>query len=207
MSGRAVIVTLVDLQERIEQIRKKMTKEEIERLVTRWKQGRVPDLPLEKIESLLIKSKDVKEAVRGAAQIILDHLKSSYGGVEIFTMESTRPSYGTGKTQIAYLTCVELKKMGVYAVYTAVKLNDVRNGRFRDWLWEIGGSREEAVLFLDEVDVLVSPELREEERRAVIQAFANAVIEYSENLSGDERYRQALVLVLSHKAREYRRRR
>ncbi len=78
----------------------------------------------------------------------------------------------------------------------------VESGEFRAELWHVGKSRAVQAIFVDEVDTLISPELSEERQARVLEAFANAVIGYTEKMSASGKFKQAIVLVLSFKAEE-----
>lgn len=202
MSGRPAEVTLPELEGKVGLLSEKLTREEIDYVVDRWRQGRELELPLEKVEDLLVRPEEIKRTVEDAVKKILRHLESRLGGVEFFSIESPRRLYGTGKSQVAYFICDRLSELGVHTEYIVVNLGEVESGRFRERLWELGGSVKKAALFVDEVDILASPELEESRQKRVIEIFANALIEYSEGLSRNKEYRHALVLVLSHKAKE-----
>ncbi len=201
MSGRPR-VTASSIMERVTRLEGVLKSDDVNYIVARWLQGRALELPLAKVESLLLRPREVKATVEEAVKRILACLESPYGGVQIFSIESPRRLYGTGKTQIAYFVYKELESRGVPVEYLTASVGDVESGSFRARLWEAGKSKAEAAIFVDEVDVLVSPELGEERQAKVIEAFANAVIEYSEGLSQSKECNQALVLVLSFKAKE-----
>ncbi|MEM1509217.1 MAG: AAA family ATPase [Thermofilaceae archaeon] len=195
-------VTLSDIEEKITRLEKSLKTEDIKYIVNRWLQGRALDIPIAKIRELLVKSKEMEATVREAVDELIQSLESPYGGVEIFSIESPRRTYGTGKSQVAYLLCKELERQGVPTQYLVVSIEDVESGNFRERLWGIGRSKSKFVIFIDEVDVLISPELEEERQAKVIEALANAIVEYSEGLSAFKGYNHALVLILSFKARE-----
>ncbi|MEM1632233.1 MAG: hypothetical protein QXX83_08915 [Thermofilum sp.] len=197
--SRRVETMLKDLESKIEILRKNLDEDELEKVVATWKQGRYLDLPLESAELLLVKADYVREQVEQAVRRLLRHLSSRYGGVDIFSIRSPRHAYGTGKSQMAVLIRNQLRDRGIPTEYLAVGVSSVMSGDFRSRLWGYSGLKE-AVIFIDEVDLLFSPELKEEDQRKLLEAFANIVIEYSESLSARGDVHQALVLVLSYNA-------
>ncbi len=198
MSAR---VSVESLRSKIHQL-KSLDPEVLDYVVTRWSQGRCVRLSLDKAEPLLIRSNDVKKAVWRALERLERVLKSRYGGVELFSIRSSRRVYGTGKSQLAVFIAEELRKQGTPAEYLTVNVGAVERGEFREELFEVGRRRRVQAIFIDEVDVLISPELGLERQRRILESFANAIIEYSERFSRTGDYRQALVLVLSYKAEE-----
>ncbi|MEM3944553.1 MAG: AAA family ATPase [Thermofilaceae archaeon] len=197
--SRRVETMLKDLEGKIEILRKNFGEDELEKVVATWEQGRYLDLPLESAELLLVKADYVREQVEQATRRLLRHLSSRYGGVDIFSIRSPRHAYGTGKSQMAALIRNQLRDQGIPTEYLAVGVSSVMSGDFRSRLWECSGLKK-AVIFIDEVDLLFSPELKEEDQRKLLEAFANIVIEYSESLSARGDVHQALVLVLSYNA-------
>jgi len=162
--------------------------------------GQYLDLPLERAEPLLVRADYVREQVEQTVRRILRRLSSRYGGVDIFSIRFPHHAYGTGMSQIAVFLRNQLRDRGIPTEYLAVGVSSVMSRDFRSRLWRCSGLKE-AVIFIDEVDLLFSPELKEEEQRRLLEVFANIVIEYSENLSARGVVRQVLVLVLSYNAK------
>ncbi|MEM4500679.1 MAG: hypothetical protein QW512_00915 [Thermofilaceae archaeon] len=196
MSRRAEAM-LRDLEGKMEILGKSLSEDELEEVVERWGRGQYIDLPLERAEPLLVRADYVREQVEQAVRRILRRLSSRYGGVDIFSIRSPHHAYGTGKSQIAVLIRNQLRDRGIPTEYLAVGVSSVMSGDFRSRLWRCSGLKE-AVIFIDEVDLLFSPELKEEEQRKLLEVFTNIVIEYSESLSARGDVHQALVLVLSY---------
>lgn len=194
-------VTINAIKEREEAVRRALgeERETLDYILERWLRGRHIDLPLDKVAPLLVKREEIEERVKQAVSKLAKHLHSGHGGVGIFSIVSQRRLYGTGKSQIASFIRQELEKMGVITRFLLVSYNKVMDGSFRYELQKCRGLSPAAV-FVDEVDLVVSPKLGEGEQARVVEAFANDVIEYSEELSAHSEVRQALVLVLSHKA-------
>jgi len=197
--SRRAEAMLRDLEGKMEILGKSLSEDELEEVVERWGRGHYIDLPLERAEPLLVRADYVREQVEQAVRRILRRLSSRYGGVDIFSIRSPHHAYGTGKSQIAVFLRNQLRDRGIPTEYLAVGVSSVMSGDFRSRLWRCSGLKE-AVIFIDEVDLLFSPELKEEEQRKLLEVFANIVIEYSENLSARGDVRQALVLVLSYNA-------
>ncbi len=178
-------------------------------IITRWSQGRHLDLPLEMVEPLLVKPREIKRLVNQAVRRLLDFFQFPYGGsggrVEIFAISSPQRTYGTGKSQIAVFIAKELEKKEIktrflsYASKTQPK-KPISPGVFVTHLLS-GGLDEKLAVFIDELDLLVAPGLTAEEQAKAIEGFANALIEYTES-PPRRGIRHAVIPILSYKVEE-----
>lgn len=197
----SVEVTLKTLSDKVRQLRS-LGPEAIDHVVERWSQGRHLNMALDEVKPLLLRRDEVARKVDEAVSKLKKLLTSPYGGVEIYSIRSPQRTYGTGKSQLAAFIARELTRRGFPARYLTVDVETVESSEFRKTLWEVGEREKVQAIFVDEVDVLVSPELGDERQARVLETFANVVIGYSEHMSAREDYKQAIILVLSYKAEE-----
>lgn len=77
-------VTITDIEEKVTQLEKALKPEDVDYIIRRWLQGRALEVPLAKVENLLVRFREVKAYVGEVVDKITACLESPYGGCRNF---------------------------------------------------------------------------------------------------------------------------
>ncbi len=169
----------------------------LSRVYRAWRNSTAIKLPFSIAKTFLIRTKEIESKINNAVKTLEDNF---YEG--IYAIRAFRHIYGTGKSQIAIFLSYELESK-VDSIKNYVVLDPHNMDELREELTQILNYKSDKYrfVFIDEVDLLVDPDLDQREQAKLIEKFANIIIGFSEKAKAKD-IPLAIFLILSAKVDE-----
>lgn len=137
-----------------------------------WLSGRPIMVSVEEVRNIIVKGKTVERKVKAGADEVL-----SPGG--IYSIYSEREKYGTGKSQFAQFLMREYeteygRKATKYHVFSAGEYNELSE-KLKKALTSCD-RKSPVFFFIDEVDLMISPNMEAKEKTKRLERFGNILI-------------------------------